>query len=219
MPPKLSKPAIVDAALVLLNRDGLDGIRLRALATELGVQAPAIYWHFRDKQDVLDEMATEIWRRVATEIDTMPADQPWQDDVRGFARIERRWLLAYRDGAKAFSGTYLTDASLLTRQEASLARWELHGFDTASAVQAFALVHSFTVGFCIEEQAVSQTQDDRYALDARAARLSDADAPHVVASGPAIFADPQHRFDAAIELLVQTIGTLRRERPGSTALS
>lgn len=219
MPPKLSKPAIVAAALTLLNRDGLDGIRLRALATELGVQAPAIYWHFRDKQDVLDEMATEIWRQVANDIDAMPADQPWQDDVRGFARIERRWLLAYRDGAKAFSGTYLTDPSLLSRQEGSLGRWERHGFDTASAVQAFALAHSFTVGFCIEEQAVSQADDDRYALEARAARLSDADAPHVVESGAAIFADPQQRFDSAIELLVQTIGTLRHERHGGPPVS
>lgn len=212
MAPKLSKPVIVEAALTLLDREGLDGIRLRALATELGVQAPAIYWHFRDKQDVLDEMATEIWRRVADDIDAMPADQPWQEDVRGFARIERRWLLAYRDGAKAFSGTYLTDPALLARQEASLTRWEQHGFDVPTAVQAFALVHSFTVGFCIEEQAVSQAGDDRYALEARAARLGDADAPHVVESGAAIFGAPQQRFDSAIDLLVQTIGTLRRPR-------
>jgi AcrR family transcriptional regulator len=41
---------------------GLDGLTLRAIARELDVQAPALSWHFKDKQALLDEMATEMSR-------------------------------------------------------------------------------------------------------------------------------------------------------------
>ncbi len=205
----MSKTVIVEAALDLLDEHGLDGVRLRALATRLGVQAPAIYWHFRDKQDLLDEMATEIWRRVAAEVRAMPAGQSWEEDVRGFARIERRALLAYRDGAKAFSGTYLTDADVLQGQEESLERWTASGFDLPATIRAFEVAHSFTVGFCIEEQAVAQARDGRYDLERRAQRVDAETAPLVLASGPEIFGDPEARFEAALDVIVAGIASLR----------
>lgn len=212
MAAKLSKHSIVDAALDLLDEEGLDGVRLRAIAAKLGVQAPAIYWHFRDKQDLLDEMATEVWRAVGVELAALPTGQPWEADVRSFAHVERRALLRYRDGAKAFSGTYLTDPRILEQQEESLARWIAHGFALQDVIRTFALVHSFTVGFCIEEQAVAQvaeTGDERYSLEARSARL-DADAvPLVVASGAAIFGEADARFDGLLDLIVEAVGRLR----------
>lgn len=209
---KLSKTSIIEAALDLLDAEGLDGLRLRALATRLGVQAPAIYWHFRDKQDLLDEMATEVWRRVTAQLAELPTGQSWEEDVRAFARIERRALLQYRDGAKAFSGTYLTDTHVLEQQEDSLARWMANGFELGDVVRTFALTHSFTVGFCIEEQAVAQVAaagDPRYSLEARAARLDSDATPLVVASGPAIFDDPGARFESLLDLIVDAVGRLR----------
>lgn len=40
---------VVRAALDLLNEVGLDGLTLRRIATELDVQAPALYWHVKNK--------------------------------------------------------------------------------------------------------------------------------------------------------------------------
>lgn len=65
--PKLDKKLVVDTALRLLNEVGLDGLTLRAIAKELNVQAPALYWHFKNKQALLDEMATEMYRRMVTD--------------------------------------------------------------------------------------------------------------------------------------------------------
>jgi TetR/AcrR family transcriptional regulator, tetracycline repressor protein len=45
----LTKAAIVQAALDLLDEAGTDGLTLRALASRLGVQAPALYWHVASK--------------------------------------------------------------------------------------------------------------------------------------------------------------------------
>lgn len=65
--PRLDRALVARTALDLLSDLGLDGLTLRAIATELGVKAPALYWHFKDKQALLDEMATEMMRRMFTD--------------------------------------------------------------------------------------------------------------------------------------------------------
>lgn len=62
---RIDRKQVVDTALRLLNEVGLDGLTLRGIAKELNVQAPALYWHFKNKQELLDEMATEMVRRMA----------------------------------------------------------------------------------------------------------------------------------------------------------
>jgi AcrR family transcriptional regulator len=46
----LDRKIILAHAFAILNDMGLEGLTLRRLAARLGVQAPAIYWHFKNKQ-------------------------------------------------------------------------------------------------------------------------------------------------------------------------
>lgn len=55
------------AALELLRRQGIGGVRVLTLAKELGVSRGSFYWHFRDRQDLLDRML-EFWDRELTEV-------------------------------------------------------------------------------------------------------------------------------------------------------
>ena len=84
-------------------------------------------------------------------------------------------------------------------------------------VRAFALLHSFTVGFCIQEQAVAQTAasgDDRYSLSRRAERVDRGTHPLVASSGQAIFGDPEQRFSDQVQLIVTALsGPSRPPRP------
>ncbi len=193
----LSKAAVVQAALDVLNEDGMDGVTVRAVARRLGVQAPALYWHVKNKQELLDEMGTEIWRRVSQELLALGSDIAWREGLIAYATIVRRALLSHRDGAKAFSGTYLTDAGVLEQQELMLAQMSAAGFTLEATVRTYSLLYSFTVGFCIEEQAVAQAEpgDDRYSA-ARAAR------PH-------IFGDADARFADLVEVIVGSIGRMK----------
>ena len=51
--PLLQRDAIVDAARALIVAGGLEALSLRRLARGMGVTAPALYAHVRDKQDLL----------------------------------------------------------------------------------------------------------------------------------------------------------------------
>lgn len=203
----LSKAAIVQAALDVLDELGMDGVTVRAVARRLGVQAPALYWHVKDKQELLDEMGTEIWRRASQELFALGSDIAWRERLTAFATIVRRALLSHRDGAKAFSGTYMTDVGVLQRQESTFAQMSDAGFTLEDTVRAYSLLYSFTVGFCIEEQAVASAEsgDDRYSLARRAERLDADRYPRIVESGPHIFGDADVRFADLVEVIIGSI--------------
>lgn len=204
----LSKAAIVQAALDVLDESGIDGVTVRAVAGRLGVQAPALYWHVKDKQELLDEMGTEIWRRVSQEMLALDSGITWRERLTAYATTIRRALLSHRDGAKAFSGTYLTDADILQRQESVFAQMTGAGFTLEDTVRAYSLLYSFTVGFCIEEQAASG--DDRYSPARRADRLDAERYPLLVESSAYVFTDPDARFADLVEVIV---GSIERMRP------
>jgi AcrR family transcriptional regulator len=55
----------INAALGILAEQGVDGVRVEPLAKRLGVTKGSFYWHFKDR-DALLERILEHWRRHAT---------------------------------------------------------------------------------------------------------------------------------------------------------
>jgi len=70
--------AWVDAALQAVAKGGPDAVRVEALASSLGVSKGGFYWHFKDRQALLEEML-DAWERTVVEdviarIESEPAD-------------------------------------------------------------------------------------------------------------------------------------------------
>ncbi len=70
--------AWVDAALQALATGGPDAVRVEALAAGLGVSKGGFYWHFKDRQALLEEML-DSWEKAVVEdviasIESQPAD-------------------------------------------------------------------------------------------------------------------------------------------------
>ncbi len=57
-----SRADIVDAAIEVLDRQGLPALSMRRIADALGIQASALYWHFPDKQTLLAAVSERILR-------------------------------------------------------------------------------------------------------------------------------------------------------------
>lgn len=80
-PPRvqLTRELIVDAALRLLDRDGLDGVSMRRVADELGAGAASLYAHVANKEELLEL----VLDRVIGEVDVPDPDpERWQDQLR-----------------------------------------------------------------------------------------------------------------------------------------
>ncbi|GLB64122.1 TetR family transcriptional regulator [Dietzia sp. NCCP-2495] len=60
----LSKTSVVDTALELLQESGLAGMSMRTLATRIGVQPSALYWHIPSKQALLTAVAERVLATV-----------------------------------------------------------------------------------------------------------------------------------------------------------
>jgi AcrR family transcriptional regulator len=202
---RLDRQSILEQAFAALNEVGLERLTLRRLAARLDVQAPAIYWHFRNKQDLLDEMATQVMRELTEQLPVYDAARGWQDWCFQFGSGLRRTLLNYRDGARMFSGTYLTDASLYEAMEANLRTLVSNGFSLRQAVVALTSIYSYTVGFVIEEQAREQWSGEanpQYDLEKRNARIDKEKFPLAHGAGREMFLGYDARFVEGLGLIV-----------------
>jgi TetR/AcrR family tetracycline transcriptional repressor len=145
----LERDRVVRAALELLDQVGLDGLTLRKLAAELGVQAPALYWHFASKRELLDHMAHVI-AEGASVIDL--DDRPWDEGLADYARSRRRALLAHRDGARVTIGNRPV-GGMFPVFEAALAQLVKAGFTPVEGLRSMVAISTFVAGFVVEEQA------------------------------------------------------------------
>src|SRR5689334_6242464 len=114
----LTRELIVDAALALLERDGLQGLSMRRLAQELGSGAASLYWHVGDKEQLLALMLD----RIVGEMEVVEPDPDnWQETVKEMLRAMRRHLTKRRDAAALSLGRVPAGPSSLPVMERSLA--------------------------------------------------------------------------------------------------
>ena len=118
----------------------------------------------------------------------------------------RRILLLHRDGAKMFSGTYLTNSALYLPLEAALRRLVEAGFTAHEAICLYRTIYCYAVGFAIEEQAVYPRpgkRDPRYGLKRREARMIPAEQfPLTLAAGKEMF-DFDRQFHQGLQLIIR----------------
>jgi AcrR family transcriptional regulator len=94
----LDRETIVDAALAVVDAEGLGALSMRRLAQALDTGAASLYAHVSGK----DELLQLLIDRVAGEIEVPEPDPArWQEQVKEFAREMRRVLAAHRDLAGA----------------------------------------------------------------------------------------------------------------------
>ncbi|WP_410666778.1 TetR/AcrR family transcriptional regulator C-terminal domain-containing protein [Amycolatopsis sp. cmx-4-68] len=148
----------VRVALELLDDEGLDKLTVRRLATELGVKAPALYWHFSSKRALLDHMTDAI---VAPVVAGLPGGGPWLKWLEDAGFALHTALLAHRDGARVALGADLTVARALG-ELAERAVGVLHdaGFPLGEATRAAGVLVHFVLGRAVEDQTRPSPSDE-----------------------------------------------------------
>jgi TetR/AcrR family transcriptional regulator, tetracycline repressor protein len=97
----ITRDAIVEAALLVLDKVGMDGLSMRRVADELGTGAASLYWHVRNK----DELLQLIFDRVTREV-VLPEPDPahWKEQLKTLGYEIRKVLSKHRDVARLSFG-------------------------------------------------------------------------------------------------------------------
>ena len=143
----LTRERIIDTAVGLADRHGVDQLSMRKLGAELGVEAMSLYNHVADKGDILDEMIDHVFRSI-------PLPDPkleWREALRraGVGAMEaftaHPWIVnllvtraSTRPGALAYMERIL---AILTHA----------GFGDEDTHHAWQLLASHTIGFALQQ--------------------------------------------------------------------
>jgi TetR/AcrR family transcriptional regulator, tetracycline repressor protein len=153
----LTRERIVDAAFVVLDRDGLDKLSMRQVAAELGVAVSALYVHVDDK----DELFELMYNRMFDDAE-LPDPDPdnWQEQIKDFARAGRQRLLRHRDMARISMGHVPFTAELLPYVEKLFAILRAGGLPDKVMAIAGDMLSTYMEGFTLEESMWHERMND-----------------------------------------------------------
>jgi TetR/AcrR family tetracycline transcriptional repressor len=144
---KLTREQIAAIARELLAEVGIEGLTMRRLGEACGVKGPALYWHFKDK----DELVGQIVDSVVADLYAGRPDQPWPERLLVVGRSCRQLLLDHPGLAIAVSRGYSLQERVLAGMDGFLAALTDAGFSYEEAVAIHFTVLTFTIGFVIYE--------------------------------------------------------------------
>lgn len=189
-PIQLRRADVLEGALALLEAEGLSGLTMRKLATALNVQAGALYWHFANKQALLDAMAETLVEDVGAPV---PAGE-WDEQLTILAGRLRDALLAHRDGARLVAGTYVTGPNTLQAGAAFVDVLLGAGLPPEQAGWlTFALAY-YVFGHTIEEQSRERMADEAGWQSRLVAAAQERNSSLAIALGSVATTPPEQRF-------------------------
>lgn len=151
----LTRNSIIAKALALVDAVGLDELTTRRLAVELEITSPALYWHFTNKQALLDGMGDAII--LSAGMGAPQYDEDWQRWVGRRARGYRAELLKHRDGARIVAAVRSASPETVRLFGDEVAALADFGFDPVLALRTIAIVTHYVTGFVLKEQAAVET--------------------------------------------------------------
>ncbi len=136
----LTRDAIFERALQILDADGLDALSMRRLASDLGVEAASLYHHVANKQDLLDGVIARARTQMNVTADPYGDWRPFLDEV--FAEYRR--LLIAHPNLMSLAGWRLENG-----MEDGLTYLVTIGFELEDAVELLQSMTALAVGFAM----------------------------------------------------------------------
>jgi AcrR family transcriptional regulator len=147
----LTRARIIDAALHVMDTEGLEAVSMRRVAREVGVEAMSLYNHVRDKEDLLDGMVEQIMGAFP-DLDE-PADGDWLAYGREIARGWRAMLKSHPGAIQLFAERKapLHTPDALRPTDRALGALMHIGLSERDAVQAFHAIGGYIFGYVMME--------------------------------------------------------------------
>lgn len=207
----LSKRRLVVEAFRLAERDGVDGLSMRRLASELGVGAMSLYHYVASKDELLDAMIDAVF----DEIDVPPDTVDWRSALRRRAVSARQVLTRHPWAIGLMESRTAPGPANLRHREAVTACLRTAGFTVVMAAHANWLLDSYVYGFALQEASLPFDSADELtdmADDVYLPQLPPAEYPYLHESAATLLAagyDPADEFDFGLDLILGALETLR----------
>ncbi len=140
--PPLSRGQIVEAALAIIDRDGVAGFSLRRLAEALGVTPMSMYWHVRDK----DELLEFVGHAVLEEVELPSPRGDWREQLRDVHRAMFQGFLRHPNTGDILIGRARYGPAGIALFERILAILLDAGFTPEAAFDAYQSLYLFALG-------------------------------------------------------------------------
>jgi AcrR family transcriptional regulator len=143
----LTRQRILEAAVRLVDAEGLSALSMRRLGRELGVEGMSLYRHLPSKDALLDGLV-EI---MLAEIDLQPAAGDWRARLRAVMRETRRVGLLHPEIFMLFATRSLPPAVTQGRGAADIDTFVAAGFDQPTAQAGLRTLVRYVVGYVLAE--------------------------------------------------------------------
>jgi AcrR family transcriptional regulator len=142
----LTRVAVLAAARRIADREGLDGLSMRALAKELGVMPNAIYSHVGSKAELLDALLDSLLGEIQA-----PETDDWREALVGIMDASRRVLVEHPSLIPEFLSRPTRGPNALRLGEVCIDLLARGGVEGELAVQAFRSLLVHALGFAAYE--------------------------------------------------------------------
>jgi AcrR family transcriptional regulator len=217
--PALNREAIVDAALRIVDAEGIDAVSMRRVAQEFGTGAASLYAYVANKDELFDLIVDAVMAQIADRLPGPDSGLDWQDAVKETTRLGSEVLRSHRDVAKAFLGRIPFGPNGLRAVEAQLAILRAGGVPDRIAAFVGDLLGGYMVSSVIEDDMwrsrfPGATEDDvvRQMGEIRGylESLPAASFPNVVALAGNLMAgegEGVDRFELGLEIIVRGLAS------------
>ena len=198
----LTRDRIIQAALLIMDEEGLDAVTMRRVGRELGVEAMSLYNHVRDKEDILDRITETVLGGLR-----VPKADDWAESARLTAREFRRVLLAHPGVMTLLTerDKPFTNADSLQMYERVFDLFRTAGLSEAETAQAFHVFGGYILGSVTLELGlmVGSPKDDEHHQE-MAQLVASADLPRMQEVMPYLIdCDLDAQFDFGLDLMLE----------------
>jgi len=210
---RLDRELILDAAQSIADREGVSKMTMRRIGAEIGADPTAVYRHFRDKNELLVQLADRLFG-IGPEI---PEGLDWRETLRIELRFGLNRYRCHPDLAMLLAVQPDDTPSLQVIADRCLGLLHEAGLRPDQAAEFFQIIENHVVGTGLYYSLIENGHDSRLA-DPDAMRrvyalLPAEHFPHAVAVSPHLFPDLDASFDRGTELIIDAIARAADANP------
>lgn len=206
-PAKLSQAQIVDAAVALLDAEGLERFSMRKLGVALGVDPMAVYHHVPNKSALLDAVVDALWAQAHADPAAAPAGTTeeggdWRPIAAAPMRALRRTLLAHPRLTPVLGSRPALSPAMLSLADGVLGRLARAGLPPQSGMALLDCLVAYTVGKVLAETQASAPETQERIAQVQATLTSQTH-PNLVAAAMAGYGwAPEEEFEHGLLALL-----------------